>query len=120
MAGLDECLCYQVVPKLVLVVAVYLFDVEFHEICLILELARIKLLVYEVYDHLAVGVVHVVVDDQLHSFDGRALVTVERDGLEISALEQLPLLHGWDHRIHAAYFNLDILLRQNLKSCHLL
>jgi len=111
VVGLDEGPCYQVVPKLVLIVAVYLFDVEFHKVCLILELAWIKLLVYEVYDHLAVGVVHVVVDDQLHSFDGHALVTVERDGLEVSALEQLPLLQGRNHRIHDTYFDLNIFLR---------
>jgi hypothetical protein len=93
------------------VVAVYLFDIKFHKVCLVLELAWIKLWVYEVYDHLPVGVVHVVVDDQLHPFDGRALITIERDGLEICALEELPLLQGWHHGIHAAYFDLNIFLR---------
>ena len=102
-----------------MVVAVYLFDVELHELRLILELAWIKLLVYEVYYHLAVGIVHIVVDDQLHSFDGHAAVTIKRDGLEISTLEQLSLLHGWNHRIHATYFDLNILLRQDLVSRHL-
>lgn len=76
--GLDEGPSYQVVPELVLIVAVYLPDVEFQKVCLILELAWIELFVYEVYDHLSVGVVHVVVDDQLHSFDGHALIAIER------------------------------------------
>ena len=99
-----------------MIVAVYIPDVEFQKVCLILELAWIELLVYEVNDHLAVSVVHVVVDDQLHSFDGHALIAIERYGLEICALEHRPLLQGRDHGIHTAYFDLDIFLRQYLGS----
>lgn len=106
-------ICNQIVP-LSIRTAEYLFDIKLHQICFIFELLLLKCLVYEVYNHVAVSVVHVVVYDELHSFESKTLIAVEWDCFEICTLKHLPLLcRGYDF-LHSTNSDRDIVFFQDI------
>ena len=72
---LDQSIGNKIVPWWI-TSAEYLLNVELHEIWGVFELSFIKVVVHEVNYHVAICVIHVVVDDELGSNQFYAVVTI--------------------------------------------
>lgn len=112
--GLDWGFGQQVISLLVFVATIYFLDVKLREVCLVLELSCVKFLIDEVDYHVVICVVHIVVDDKLHTFQSQSTFSIKRNCFKIGALELFSLLGRRYHLVQATYFDFYVFFWQVL------